>query len=173
MLKSIPTYNPHLGISLNPKLQMKKPIRYPFILLLMLGNLSAFAQTPDFSGTWVLNLAKSRLEHHANGLTGSTFIIKQTGDTIRLTRYHYHGKRKQKISFTMQADGKTRRIKLLFKRTLEKTGDGLKATLWRKHFRNVVHYHFGTNPNEFIADEVFQGRPQDHHNIWFFDREKP
>jgi hypothetical protein len=27
--------------------------------------------------------------------------------------------------------------------------------------------------NEFIADEVFKGRPGDHHNIWVFDREIP
>jgi len=42
-----------------------------------------------------------------------------------------------------------------------------------KNFLNIVNYRFGANQNEFIADEVFTGRPQNHHNIWIFDREIP
>jgi hypothetical protein len=49
----------------------------------------------------------------------------------------------------------------------------LQATLWRKNFLNIVNYKFGSNQNEFIADEVFTGRPKNHHSIWVFDREIP
>ena len=70
----------------------------------------------------------------------------------------------------MTADGKTRKVKLLFKGKLEWKGDGLLSTLWRKNFLNVVQYRFGADTNEFVADEVFTGYPQDHHNIWVFDR---
>ena len=73
----------------------------------------------------------------------------------------------------MVADAKTRRIKVLFKGKLEWKDDNLLATLWRKNFSNIVYYKFGASQNEFIADEVFKGRPQDHHNIWIFDREIP
>lgn len=71
----------------------------------------------------------------------------------------------------MTADAKTRRVKVLFKGKLEWKDDNLLASLWRRGFSNIVYYKFGTTQNEFIADEVFKGRPQDHHNIWVFDRE--
>lgn len=130
-----------------------------------------FAQTPDFSGTWVLNFEKSKLEHIPNGLTKSVFIIRQDGDRFKLTRLHIFDSKTKKISFQMLADGKTRRIKLLFKGKLERKESTLIASLWRKNFSNVVNYTFGNNPNELIADEVMKSIPRSHHNIWFFDRE--
>jgi hypothetical protein len=132
-----------------------------------------FAQTPNYTGTWVLNLEKSKLEDRPNGLTSSVFIIKQEGDKFRLTRYHIFGDKKKKISFKMVADGKRRRVKILFKGKLERKENSLQATLWRKNFLNIVNYKFGINQNEFIADEVFTGRPHNHHSIWIFDREIP
>jgi hypothetical protein len=65
---------------------------------------------------------------------------------------------------------KTRRVKILFKGKLEEKENQLLAILWRKNFSNIVNYKFGNNKNEFIADEVFTGKPQNHHNIWVFDR---
>ncbi len=145
------------------------------ILLTVIGltvsQFQVFAQRPDFTGSWLLNFEKSKLEHRANGLTGSIFIIRQDGDNFSLTRYHLFGDKKKKISFKMVADGKTRRVKILFKGKLEKKENSLQATLWRKNFLNIVNYKFGNNQNEFVADEVFTGRPQNHHNIWVFDRE--
>lgn len=140
------------------------------ILLLLLAGTLAFAQKPDFTGTWVLNLQKSVLQHEKETFTGSTFIIRQEGDRIRLTRYHHFGKKKNRLRFKMTADGKTRKVKLFFKGKLAWEGNELLSTLWRKNFLNVVRYKFGVDSNEFIADEVFTGYPQDHHNIWVFDR---
>jgi hypothetical protein len=153
---------------------MKSKIK---ILLAVLGSFvyqsQVFAQTPNYTGTWVLNLEKSTLEHPPEGLTSSVFIIKQEGDKFRLTIYHVFGDKKKKISFKMTADGKTRKVKILFKAKLEPTENSLRATLWRKNFSNIVNYRFGNNQNEFIADEIFTGKPQDHHSIWVFDREIP
>ncbi len=145
------------------------------LTLLLLASFAAHAQSskPDFSGTWVLNLQKSKLEHMKESFTGSRFIIVQQGDKLTLTRYHFYGKKKNRIRFHMQADGKTRKIKLLFKGKLEWQEQELLSTLWRKNFNNVVRYRFGSSADEFIADEVFKGLPQDHHNIWVFDRVKP
>jgi hypothetical protein len=144
-------------------------------LLLILG-LFAYqsrisSQTPDYTGTWVLNLEKSTLEHPPNGLTGSVFIIKQEGNKFRLTRYLLFGNKKKKISFKMVADGKTRRVKILFKGKLEKTENGLQATMWRKNFSNIVNYKTGNNQNEFIADEIMKSKANNHHSIWVFERE--
>ena len=153
---------------------MKSKIK---ILLTLLGSFvyqsQILAQTPNYTGTWVLNLEKSTLEYPPKGLTSSVFIIKQEGNKFRLTLYHVFGDKKKKISFKMIADGKTRKVKILFKGKLEQKENNLQATLWRKNFLNVVNYKFGNTQNEFVADEVFTGKPQDHHNIWVFDREVP
>lgn len=143
------------------------------VVALLVTQTITFAQKNNYTGTWVLNFEKSKLEHRPNGLTGSIFVIKQEGDKITLTRTHIFGEKKKKISFSMVADAKTRRIKVLFQGKLEWKDDNLLATLWRKNFSNIVYYKFGASQNEFIADEVFKGRPQDHHNIWIFDREIP
>lgn len=134
-------------------------------------QLKTLDQTPDLNGTWILNFEKSKLEHKPAGLTRSVFIIKQEGDQFRLTRYHVLGDHMRKISFKMVADGKTRRIKLLFKGKLEKKANAFHATLWRKNFSNVVDYKLGADQNELIADEVMKSKSNNHHNIWIFDRE--
>jgi hypothetical protein len=148
-----------------------KVILFLTVIGLFVCQSPIFAQAPNYTGTWVLNLEKSKLEHRPNGLTGSVFIIKQEGDNFRLTRTHIFGDRKKTISFKMIADGKTRKIKILFKGKLELKENTLNATLWRKNFLNIVNYKFGSSQNELIADEVFTGNPQNHHNIWVFDRE--
>jgi hypothetical protein len=143
---------------------------FTFILLIAFQP-AIFAQRPNYTGTWILNFKKSKLEHQPQGLTSTIFRINQNGDNFSLTRYHIFGDKKKKISFKMIADGKTRRVKILFKGKLEKKENSLQATLWRKDFVNIVNYKFGSNQNELVADEVFAGRPQDHHNIWVFDLE--
>ena len=141
------------------------------LVIFFVSRFQTFAQKPNYTGTWVLNLEKSKLESRPGGLTSSVFIIKQAGDKFKLTRYHIFGEKKKKISFKLTADGKTRRVKLLFKGKLEWNENSLQATLWRKNFLNIVNYKFGNNQNEFIADEVFTGNPKSHHNIWVFDRD--
>ena len=146
------------------------------VLLAIIGwffcPLQTLAQTEDYSGSWLLNFEKSKLEHRREGLTGSRFVIRQQGDRFHLTRYQLFGARKKKLSFGMIADAKTRRVKLLFRCKLEWKEDGLWVTLWRKNFSNVVHYRFGKDQNELVADEVFKSKANNHHNIWVFDRER-
>ena len=140
-------------------------------IILITFNLSIFGQAPNISGTWILNFEKSKLEDKIDGLTGQMFIIKQEGDKFSLKIYHIYGDKKKKIGFRMLADGKTRRVKIIFKGKLEQKEKSLQATMWRNNYLNIVNYKFGTNQNELIADEVFTGRPKNHHSIWVFDRE--
>ncbi len=139
-------------------------------IILIAFNSSIFGKVPDFSGIWILNFEKSKLENKPDGLTGQIFIIAQKGDKFCLKIYHIYGDKKKKIGFRMLADGKTRRVKIIFKGKLEQKGNSLQATMWRKNYLNIVNYKFGTNQNELIADEVFTGRPVNHHSIWVFDR---
>ena len=141
--------------------------------LLFCAGSKLFAQKPDYSGTWHLNFDKSQLESRPEKLTSSVFIIKQEGENFKLTRYHIFDQKKNKISFKMTSDGRTRKVKVFFKGKLEWKEDILIATLWRKNFLNIVSYKFGNNSDEFIADEVFTGNSKNHHNIWVFDRNSP
>ena len=161
-------------LNIETRVNMKDITKISLIVLgLLIYQFQIFAHSPNFTGTWVLNLEKSQLESRPIGLTSSLFIIKQDGNKFSLTRYHIFGDKKKKISFKMVADGKTRRVKILFKGKLEWKENNLKATLWRNNFSNIVDYKFGSSQNEFIADEVFAGSPKNHHNIWVFDREIP
>jgi len=142
-------------------------------IALIAFNLSMFGQIPNFTGTWKLNFEKSNLDKNdnLNGLTGQLFVIKQEGDKFSLKIYHIYGGKTKKIGFKMVADGKTRRVKIIFNGKLEQKNNSLQATMWRKNYLNSVNYKFGANQNELVADEVFTGRPKDHHSIWVFDRE--
>ena len=151
---------------------MKKTTKLLLTTIILIAfNLSIFGQAPNFSGTWILNFEKSKLEDKTDGLTGQMFIIKQEGDKFSLKIYHIYGDKKKKIGFRMFADGKTRRLKIIFKGKLEQKDNGMQVTMWRKNYLNIVNYKFGINQNEFIADEIFTGRPKNHHSIWVFDRE--
>ena len=57
-----------------------------------------FAQTSNFTGTWVLNFEKSKLDKsdNLNGLTGQIFVIKQDGNKFSLKIYHIYGDKKKK-----------------------------------------------------------------------------
>jgi hypothetical protein len=141
------------------------------ILCFWVFTAQIIAQTPNYTGTWVLNLEKSQLESPPKGLTSSLFIIKQEGDKFKLKRYHIFGSKKKKISFKMVSDGKTRRVKVLFKGKLEWKDSNLQASIWTKGFSNIVNYKFGNNQNEFIADEVYSSKPHNYHNIWVFEKD--
>jgi len=91
------------------------------LLALFVFHFYGFTQSPNFSGTWVLNFEKSNLDKkdNLNGLTGQIFVIKQDGIKFSLKIYHIYGDKKKKIGFRMLADGKTRRVKIIFKGKLE------------------------------------------------------
>ncbi len=153
---------------------MHTKLKLLLLLLSIIFHSQIFAQLPDFTGTWKLNFEKSKLDttDNLNGLTSQLFVIKQEDDNFSLKIYHIYGDKKRKIGFKMQADGKTRTVKLIFKGKLEQKENSLQATMWRKNYLNTVNYKFGSNQNELVADEVFTGRPKDHHSIWVFDREQ-
>ena len=148
-------------------------LKYILLLFCLVFQVQVFAQAPDFTGTWVLNLKKSNLDKtdNLNGLTGQIFVIKQADNKFGLKIYHLYGDKKKKIGFSMLADGKTRRLKVLFKGKLEQKESSMRVTMWRKNYLNSVSYKYGTNKNELVANEVFIGKPKDHHSIWVFDRE--
>ena len=141
------------------------------IIFIYASAFHVLGQSANYSGTWNLNFEKSKLEHIPSGLTGSIYIIKHDGAKFSLTRYHiYDGKRK-KIHLKMYSDSETRRVKILFHGKLEQQVNSLLATFWGKNFRYIVNCKFGNTENELVAYETFTGKPQNHRNIWVFDKE--
>ena len=126
---------------------MTTKINFFLLLLGFVFQSQIFAQTPNLTGTWVLNFEKSKLDttDNLNGLTGQIFVIKQVDNEFSLKIYHIYGDKKKKIGFKMVADGKTRRVKIIFKGKLEQKDNSLQATMWRKNYLNSVNYKFGTN----------------------------
>ncbi|MBK8507086.1 MAG: hypothetical protein IPL46_35885 [Saprospiraceae bacterium] len=103
------------------------------ILLVLAIQSTAIAQAPNFTGTWVMNKEKSKIEDPSEGITGSVFRIKQEGNKFRIKIYHIYGEKEKKIGFKMKADGRTRKVKLIFKGKLEQKENSLIATMWRKN----------------------------------------
>jgi hypothetical protein len=144
------------------------------VFAFLLCQTQAFSQKPNYSGTWKINLQKSKFEAKwTDGLTDGEFKIIQDGDKFKWSRYFIIEGKKNKMRLNMIADGKVRRKKFfLFKTKLEWQGDTLKVKIWRNGFSDVVEYKFGENENELIIEEVFVGRPQDYHNHYVLDKQQ-
>lgn len=140
------------------------------IPVLILYQSCTFTPKSDFSGTWVLNNEKSKLQARPDGMTSSIFVIKQVGQKFSLTIHHIFGDQKDTVVIEMLSDGKTRQVLGTFNAKLEEKENCLQVTLWQKDFLDIVKYKFGQNKNQFIADEVLTSNSDNHHNIWVFDR---
>lgn len=61
-----------------------KKISFLFVAIILL-SISAFAQTPDFSGTWNLDKEKSKLdERQAKSIEGQTLTVSQTATEFKV-----------------------------------------------------------------------------------------
>jgi hypothetical protein len=154
---------------------MKNNMKNNMKSLLTIGGLFffqsyVFSQAPNYTGTWVLNNEKSKIQSRPDGMTSSIFIIKQKGNDFSLTIHHVFGNQQDTIVIKMLSDGNTRKVLSVLEGKLEQRKDGLHITLWKKDFLDKVTYKFGKDKNEFIADEVLTSDSDNHHNIWIFDR---
>ena len=140
------------------------------ILVIFCLQLNSFAQTPNYSGRWMLNNEKSKIISRPEGMTSSIFIIDQKENNFSLTIHHVFGNQQDTIVIKMMSDGKTRKVLDVLQGKLERRKGGLYITLWKKGFLDKVSYRFGKDENEFIADEVLKSDSDNHHNIWIFDR---
>lgn len=141
-------------------------------LVLFFCLLQVSAQKPNYTGTWKINLGKSKFEAKwTDGMTDGEFSINQVGNKFKWARYFIIKGKKSKMKLNLIADGKVRRKKFfLFKTKLEWEGDNLRVKIYRNGFSDIVDYKFGETKNELIIDEVFVGRPQDYHNHYVLDK---
>jgi nuclear transport factor 2 (NTF2) superfamily protein len=131
---------------------------------------------PDFSGTWVFNTDKSRLEKQAPA--ESVFWIEHHGPGFKLTRTHtWSDDRWDTLSFEATTDAEE---------TYKETGGfetwtrlywlgeelvlDMKMAYQGERGTNVVHYRLADEGRTFIAAEWYHMPRRKHHNLWVFDR---
>jgi nuclear transport factor 2 (NTF2) superfamily protein len=143
-------------------------------LLLATALVANEAPQPDFSGTWVFNPEKSRLE--MTSPVSSTFWIEHNGKSFKLTRTHVWEGRWDTLGFEAATDGRVRHEKSAFSeswKSMSWLGDELvldmKLGAEGDGGTNVVHYRL-EDEGRTLAAEWFHMPGRRHHNLWVFDR---
>lgn len=137
---------------------------------------AAHTSLPNFTGTWVLDLQKSRLQSPKPD--SGTFVITHDGDRFALQR-------------TFVIEGKTDSLKLEFViggPAITETAKGMQTTnrmywegeslvldgIWKlegKEATNVVHYTLSDGGRVLTAHEVLKAPKHAHENFWVFTRQ--
>lgn len=158
--------------------------RLPFIRFLFPGLVLALAgaavpavDKPDFSGDWVFNAEKSKLQIQLK-LESASFTIDHKEPNFRFSRLFVIDGKSDSFSYALTTDGKehveeqpgrtnTSRLYwdgdvLVFDvRIVLK--DGREAT-------NVVRYSLKDEGRTFVAEEKFRGPVLKYDNLWVADR---
>jgi hypothetical protein len=132
---------------------------------------------PDLSGTWVLNLEKSRLQIEAK-IERGTFTIEHKEPQFLFSRVFIVSGKEDAVSYALTTDGKEKIDKepgrtttsrlywdgdvLVFDERIVLT-DGREAT-------NVVRYSLRDGGRTLVAEEKFRGPFRKHDNLWVADR---
>ena len=129
----------------------------------------------DFSGTWIFNAEKSRLEMTAP--TKSIFVIEHQEPKFKVTRTHTFGEESNTLSFEFTTDGKehywkegeweswTRMNWLGEELVLD-----MKIAYLGDEGTNVVHYRLAEEGKTLVAAEWYHMPKGQHHNLWVFER---
>jgi hypothetical protein len=146
-------------------------------LLLAAGATLAGSGKPDLSGTWVLNLAKSRLQADF-GTQSGTFTIDHKEPAFRFSRVFVAGGKSEAVSYELTTDGTEKVVQGAGRTTTSRLywdGDALvldeKIVLADgRAATNVVRYSLIDGGRTLVADEKFRGPFHKHDNLWVADR---
>jgi hypothetical protein len=130
---------------------------------------------PDFSGKWVLNLEKSKLQIPPP--TSSLFEIDHREPDFRLTRTHVYGDRSDTITMHLTTDGteypqQFGELKARTRLYWEGPTLILDMTFNLKHDKgtNVVRYSLKNAGRTLVSVEKWRSSGHSHDNLWVFDR---
>ncbi len=138
-------------------------------------SLAQPAPKPDFSGTWVLDKERSRLQIPAPDST--TFVVEHSEPSFKLTRTHVVDGKPDTFSIALTTDGKevvTRQPDEVVTSTCRWEGEKLRfdSTIVRGDRRgtNLVTYSLSPDGKTFTALERFAGPKVKYENVWVFAR---
>ncbi len=141
------------------------------------GTAAAAGEKPDFSGTWVFNAQKSRLQVPA-GLESAVFTIDHKEPVFRFSRVFVVGGKEDSLSYELTTDNREK-VEKLSDRTvtsrLRWDGDALVlqnriVLLDGREATNTVRYRLLNDGRMFVAEEEFRGPLRKHDNLWVVDR---
>lgn len=147
-----------------------------FLLVFACVEASAAAEKPDFSGTWIFNAQKSRLQVPAM-LESGIFTIDHREPVFRFSRVFVIGGREDALSYELTTDGREK-IEKLADRTITSRlywdGDALVlknriVLLDGREAINTVRYKLLNDGRMFVAEEEFRGPLRKHDNLWVAD----
>jgi len=132
---------------------------------------------PDYSGTWVFNAAKSKLEVRFK-LESAVFIIDHKEPHFKLSRVFVIDGKEDALSWALTTDGKeevTEEIGRTVHSRLYWDGDVLVFDVRYvlkdgREATNVVRYTLRDGGKTFVAEEKFRGPVLKYDNLWVADR---
>ncbi len=142
------------------------------IVLILLMSKVYGQQLPDFSGDWVLNFDKSKLQASwTSGLTYGNFKIKHKEPNFSLWRTFTINGKEQVVDFELTTNGQEQKGKHKTLWSLSWEKDTLVLVI-RRHEMTIdsVRYSLSADRNEFVADERVDIPREQYHNYWVFDK---
>jgi hypothetical protein len=149
------------------------------LVLAAAGAAAPASEKPNFSGSWVVNLEKSKLEIKVE-LESATFTIDHKEPNFRFSRVFVIGGKDNALAWALTTDGKEAvtvddgrtdhsrlywdgdvlvfEVRMVLK-------DGREAT-------NVVRYSLRDGGRTFVAEEKFRGPVLKYDNLWVADLKK-
>lgn len=145
--------------------------------VLTAGEALGAAGKPDFSGTWALNLEKSRLQADF-GIRGGTITIDHQEPAFRLNRVFAAGGQEDIVSFELTTDGTEKIVRGSGRTTTSRLyWDGGVLVLDERIVlaggrtaTNVVRYSLRDGGRTLVAEEKFRGPAHRYDNLWIADR---
>jgi hypothetical protein len=150
-----------------------------FALIICIGcaSLGVRSGRPNFTGTWVLNLAKSRLQVPPPDST--IFVIRHEEPVVRLFRTHARAGRLDTVTITLRTDSSRIDGELRAAKSVSRTwweGNELvfaiELSLGEQHAAQTVRYSLSPDGKTFTAVENVYAGPNKHLNRWVFDSRK-
>ncbi len=144
------------------------------------GTAAAAGEKPDYSGTWIFNAQKSRLQVPAR-LDSAVFTIDHREPVFRFSRVFVVRGREDSLSYELTTDNREK-VEKLSDRTvtsrLRWDGDALVlqnriVLLDGREAINTVRYRMLKNLQTLVAEEEFRGPLRKHDNLWVADRKAP
>ena len=130
---------------------------------------------PNFTGTWVLNLARSRLEIAPPDST--VFVIHHQEPLVRIFRTHARAEMLDTVTFTLRTDSSEVRWELRGTQVTSRSWwEGGELVFWSAFARGdqrasqVVRYSLSGDRRTFTAVETVDAGAASHVNRWVFDQ---
>jgi len=149
------------------------------IAIVASGALAA-AEKPGFSGTWMFNAQKSRLQVPAM-LESGIFTIDHREPVFRFSRVFVIGGREDALSYELTTDGREKIEKLTDRTITSKLHwedsvlvlQNRIVLLDRREATNTVRYKLLNDGRMLVAEEEFRGPLRKHDNLWVADLKAP